>query len=184
MADTNSIHEILMDQLPEWFKPVLEYIAIMHGGAAELSDFVAAAEQVRKNDHIQTADATTIRYWERCLGIVSSAGDTLEYRRDRVMTRINQTVPYTVWHLRERLRELFGEDYTLEVNPAECWIRIIVTSDRYGAISLLHDLIYSYVPAHLYVYSNQQVSNVTSSNAYYAARMSRTFEQTIPTGGN
>ena len=42
----------------------------------------------------------------------------------------------------------------------------------------------SYVPAHLYVYSNQQVSNVTGSNAYYAARMSRTFEQTIPTGGN
>ena len=78
MADTNSIHEILMDQLPEWFKPVLEYIAIMHGGAAELSDFVAAAEQVRKNDHIQTADATTIRYWERFLRIVSSAGDTQE----------------------------------------------------------------------------------------------------------
>lgn len=184
MADTNSIHEILMEQLPEWFKPVLEYIAIMYGGAAEFSDFVAAAEQVRKNDHIQTADATTIRYWERFLGIASSAGDTLAFRRDRVLMRINQTVPFTVWHLRDRLQELFGEDYTLEVNSAECWIRIIVTSDRYGAISLLHDLIYSYVPAHLYVYSNQQVSNVTGSDAYYADRMSRTFEQIIPTGGN
>lgn len=184
MADTNSIHEILMEQLPEWFKPVLEYIAIMRGGAAELSDFVAAAEQVRKNDHIQTADATTIRYWERFLGIASSAGDTLAFRRDRVLMRINQTVPYTVWHLRERLTELYGDAYTLEVDPEECWIRIIVTSDRYGAISLLHDLIYSYVPAHLYVYSNQQVSNVAGSDAYYADRMSRTFEQTIPTGGN
>ena len=184
MADTNSIHEILMDQLPEWFKPVLEYIAIMYGGSVELARLDEDAEQIRFNDHIQTADATTIRYWERFLGIASSAGDTLAFRRERVMTRINQTVPYTVWHLRERLTELFGDAYTLEVNPAECWIRIIVTSDRYGAISLLHDLIYSYVPAHLYVYSNQQVSNVTSSDAYYAARMSRTFEQTIPTGGN
>ena len=184
MADTNSIHEILMDQLPEWFKPVLEYIAIMYGGSVELSRLDEDAEQIRLNDHIQTADATTIRYWERFLGIASSAGDTLAFRRDRVMMRINQTVPFTIWHLRDQLRELFGEDYTLEVNPAECWIRIIVTSDRYGAISLLHDLIYSYVPAHLYVYSNQQVSNMTSSNAYYAARMSRTFEQTIPTGGN
>lgn len=182
MADR--VRKILMDQLPEWFKPVFEYIAIMHGGAVELARLDEDAEQIRLNDHIQTADALTLRYWERFLGIVSSAGDTLEYRRDRVMTRINQTVPYTVWHLRDRLRELFGGDYTLEVNPAECWIRIIVTSDRYGAISLLHDLIYSYVPAHLYVYSNQQVSNVTSSDAYYAARMSRTFEQTIPTGGN
>ena len=181
---SDRVHKILMDQLPEWFKPVLEYIAIMHGGAVELARLDEDAEQIRLNDHIQTADAPTLRYWERFLGIVSSAGDTLEYRRERILMRINQTVPYTVWHLRDRLRELFGEDYTLEVNPAECWIRIIVTSDRYGAISLLHDLIYSYVPAHLYVYSNQQVSNVTSSDAYYAARMSRTFEQTIPTGGN
>ncbi|MBQ8130783.1 MAG: DUF2313 domain-containing protein [Clostridia bacterium] len=181
---SDQVHKILMDQLPEWFKPVLEYIAIMYGGSVELARLDEDAEQIRLNDHIQTADATTIRYWERFLGIASSAGDTLAFRRDRVMMRINQTVPYTVWYLRERLTELYGDAYTLEVNPAECWIRIIVTSDRYGAISLLHDLIYSYVPAHLYVYSNQQVSNVTGSDAYYAARMSRTFEQTIPTGGN
>ena len=181
---SDRVHKILMDQLPDWFKPVLEYIAIMYGGSVELARLDEDAEQIRLNDHIQTADASTIRYWERFLGIASSAGDTLAFRRDRVMMRINQTVPYTVWHLRERLTELYGDAYTLEVNPAERWIRIIVTSDRYGAISLLHDLIYSYVPAHLYVYSNQQVSNVTSSDAYYAARMSRTFEQTIPTGGN
>lgn len=180
----SEVHEILMDQLPRWFKPVLEYIEIMRAGGGELAEFDAIAERIRANTHIQTADSETLRYWERLLGISAAAGATLEYRRERVLMRINQTVPFTVWHLRDRLRELFGEDYSLEVNPAECWIKIFVTSDRYGAISLLHDLIYSYVPAHLYVYSNQQVSNVTSSDAYYAARMSRTFEQTIPTGGN
>lgn len=181
---SDRVYEILMGQLPTWFKPVLEYIAIMRGGSEELGRFDETAEQIRLNDHIQTADEATVSYWEQLLGIAPAPGDTLEYRRERVLMRINQTVPFTVWHLRDRLRELFGEDYSLEVNPAECWIRIIVTSDRYGAISLLHDLIYSYVPAHLYVYSNQQVSNVTNSDAYYAARMSRTFEQTIPTGGN
>ena len=181
---SDRVHKILMDQLPNWFKPVLEYIAIMHGGSVELEQLDEDAEQIRLNDHIQTADASTLRYWERFLGIASSAGDTLDYRRERILMRINQTVPYTIWHLRDRLRELFGEDYSLEVNPAECWIRIIVTSDRYGAISLLHDLIYSYVPAHLYVYSNQQVTNTADTGMYMADRMSRTFEQLIPTGGN
>lgn len=180
----SEVHEILMDQLPRWFKPVLEYIEIMRAGGGELAEFDAIAERIRANTHIQTADSETLRYWERLLGISADAGATLDYRRERILMRINQTVPYTVWHLRERLTELFGEDYTLEVSPEECWIKIFVTSDRYGAISLLHDLIYSYVPAHLYVYSNQQVSNVTSSGAYYAARMSRTFEQIIPIGGN
>ena len=99
--------------------------------------------------------------------------------------RINQTVPYTIYNLAAALRELFGPTgYSLTVNAEECWIKIFVTSDRYGATSLLHDLIYSYVPAHLYVYSNQQVSNHTNSDAYMADRMSRTFEQVVGTGGN
>ena len=71
---SDRVHKILMDQLPDWFKPVLEYIAIMYGGSVELARLDEDAEQIRLNDHIQTADASTIRYWERFLGIASSAG--------------------------------------------------------------------------------------------------------------
>lgn len=182
---SDRVHGILMDRLPEWFKPVLEYIAIMRGGSVELGRYEEIAEQIRANTHVQTADADTLRYWERLLGISSAAGDTLAYRRQRILMRINQTVPYTISNLADALRELFGPTgYSLTVNAEECWIKIFVSSDRYGATSLLHDLIYSYVPAHLYVYSNQQVSNHTNSDAYTADRMSRTFEQVIGTGGN
>ena len=38
------VHEILMSQLPRWFKPVLEYIAIMEAYGVELSDYQNAAE--------------------------------------------------------------------------------------------------------------------------------------------
>ena len=182
---SDRVYEILMNQLPVWFKPVLEYIAIMRGGSEELGRFDETAEQIRLNDHVQTADEATVSYWEQLLGITPVPGDTLEYRRERVLMRINQTVPYTISHLADALRELFGPTgYSLTVNAEECWIKIFVSSDRYGATSLLHDLIYSYVPAHLYVYSNQQVSNHTNSDAYTADRMSRTFEQVIGTGGN
>ena len=74
---SDRVHKILMDQLPAWFKPVLEYIAIMHGGSVELARLDEDAERIRLNDHIQTADASTLRYWESFLMIVSSAGDTL-----------------------------------------------------------------------------------------------------------
>ena len=30
-------HQVLMDQLPEWFKPILEYIAIMQAYAGVFS---------------------------------------------------------------------------------------------------------------------------------------------------
>lgn len=181
---SDRVHEILMDQLPKWFKPVLEYIAIMRGGSVGLGNIEGDAERIRANAHVQTADTDTLRYWERLLGISSGAGDTLDYRRERVMMRINQTVPYTLWDLADELRRLFGTEFTLTVDPERCVIRIIVTSDRYGAVALLHDLIYSRVPAHLYVISNQQVTNVGESDGYYAARCARTFEQVIGIGGN
>lgn len=175
----SEVHEILMDQLPQWFKPVLEYIEIMRAGGSGLAEFDALAGRIRANTHIQTADSETLRYWERLLGISAAAGATLDYRRERILMRINQTVPYTYWDLRDALTELYGADYTLEVNPEECWIKIFVTSDRYGATALLHDLIYSYVPAHLYVYSNQQVTNYARSDGYVGVRMTRTIEQTV-----
>ena len=85
---SDRVHEILMDQLPKWFKPVLEYIAIMRGGSVGLGDIEGDAERIRANTHVQTADTDTLRYWERLLGISSGAGDTLDYRRERVMTLI------------------------------------------------------------------------------------------------
>ena len=180
----DQVHEILMSKLPQWFKPVLEYIAIMRAYGFSLSDIEQAAQKIHANQYIQTCDETTLQNWERLLGLTYNIGDTDEYRRQRILLRFNQTVPYTVWHLDEDLRAMFGDDYTLEVNEKQCWIKIMVTSDVYGAVTLLHNLIFQWVPAHLYVYSNQQVTNHVLSDAFEAARMTRTFEQTIPARGN
>lgn len=178
------VHEILMSQLPQWFKPVLEYIAIMKAYGFTLADIEAAADKIHANQYIQTCDEKTLLYWERLLGLTYSYGDTLDYRRQRILLRLNQVVPYTIWHLNDELHSMFGDDYSLEVNEQECWIRIMVTSDVYGAVTILHNLIFQWVPAHLYVYSNQQVTNNIFSDAFDAARIARTFEQTIPARGN
>ena len=181
MAD---VTKVLMQQLPGWFKPVLEYIEIMRAYGYSLGAVETAAEKIKANMFIQTADSDTLRNWERLLNIPYTAGDTLEYRRERILTALNQTVPYTVWDLRAELAALFGDDFTLEVNPAECWIKVSTTSDRYGAVSLLRSVIQKWVPAHLYIYSNQQVTNYSATDMGCTARITRTFEQTIGTGGN
>ena len=155
--------DVLMRQLPGWFKPVLEYIAIMQSYGWALGDTEEIVQRLHDNDFIQTADSDTLRYWERLLKIQYRAGDTIEYRRERILTALNQTVPYTVWDLRARLTDLFGDDYTMTVNPQQCTITIVVTSDRYGAIDLLYDLIWDVVPAHLRVNANQQITNLSQS---------------------
>lgn len=180
----DGVHKVLMRQLPEWFKPVLEYIAIMQGYAVELSGYEQTAQQIEQNFFIQTCDLATIQMWERLLHLSVRYGDTIDFRRERIIQKLAQIAPYTVRHLRDRLTDLFGEDYTLEVNARECWIKIFVTSDRYGAVDLLYDVINDLVPTHLYVYANQEVTNYIPQDIFSGCRMSRTFEQTISPGGN
>ena len=112
-------HEILMEQLPDWFKPVLEYIAIMQAYAVELSGVEAAAAKIQANYFVETADSDTLKYWEDLMNIPQRAGDTLEFRRTRIMLRLNQRPPITVWDLHDKLTELFGTEYALEVNPQQ-----------------------------------------------------------------
>lgn len=177
--------DVLMEQLPTWFKPVLEYIELMQSFGVQLNTLNEQGQQIYNNQFIQTADLATIQTWERLFGITVRYGDTLEFRRARLIQKFSQIVPYTYWDLKDRLTALYGEDgYTLEVNSEECWIKIFVTSDRYGAIDLLYDLIWDVVPAHLRIYANQEVQNYLISNANVGAVISNTFVQNIGTGGN
>ena len=173
------IHEILMEQLPHWYKPVLEYIAIMRGYSVTVSDAEKDAEKIHDNFYIQTADAETLTMWERMLGITSRYGDTLDYRRERIISRLSAHSPYTFWSLDAQMTEYFGDDYTIGIDYDNLKIYITTTSDVYGAVDLLRDLIHRVVPVHLYVISNQQVTNYVTSRAYYGTRISRTLEQTI-----
>lgn len=172
-------HQILMDQLPEWFKPILEYIAIMQAYAGVFSGIEEKIALLEANYFIQTADDATLRYWEKLLGIPIRMGDPLEFRRQRIFLRLNERAPFTIWDLRDRLTKLFGDDYTMSLDVPNCKLYISVTSERYGAIDLLYDVINEIVPVHLAIKANQQVTNFIASKHYLGALTTRTFEQTI-----
>ena len=179
VTTVDGAHEILMRQLPKWFKPVLEYIAIMQGYAVQLSDMEGDAGAIYQNYFIQTADADTLSMWEGWLGIARQVGETLEFRRERILTRLSQSVPFTYWHFKERLTELFGDEYDLVIDPENCTMSILVTSQRYGAVELLNDLILSVVPAHIAVTANQLVQSSSVSNQYIGSAITMSIERTI-----
>lgn len=173
-----------MNQLPTWFKPVLEYIALMEAYGVSLDQMNAQGQRIYANLFIQTADSETLTEWERLFGITAKYGDTLDFRRQRLLQKFNQIVPYTIWHFRERLTYLFGDDYELTVDPVACTMKIFVTSDRYGAIDLLYDLIWDVVPAHIAVRANQETTSYSIGNKHIGAFVTGTLSQTISPEGN
>ena len=169
-----------MQQLPGWFKPVLEYIEIMKAYAAPLAEIEDLAQAIHDNFFIQTADLSTITWWEAFFGLTVQYGDTLDYRRERVLQKIIQVIPYTIWTLRDRLSALYGADgYATTEDSVNNTLTINVFPGNLGDVALLWNLIWDVVPAHLVVYANQQKTVTLGSNKYAGSNLARTFIQTI-----
>ena len=173
--------DTLTKQLPDYFKPIIEYQAIMQAHGAALDVVEGNTEQVRDNNYISTADEQTISFWENVLGLTYSYGDTLDYRRSMVMQKFTTMPPFSIQFLRDRLNQLYGEDgYTLDVDSIALTLKIKVTSDRYGAIDLLYDLLWDVIPAHLQIIANQITTNyVGGSKLYTGGFIMSTKIQTI-----
>lgn len=168
-----------MEQLPEYFRPIVEFQQIMAVHGSAINDLEKNVTQLWENLFIQTCDEATLKLYEKRLDITASPSETLEYRRQRILQKYNTIVPFSEPFLRIRLTELFGDDYSMSVDPAASKITISVTSARYGAVDLLYDLLWDIIPAHLQVISNQQVTNYISGNIYADEVMARTFVQSI-----
>lgn len=172
--------ETLRGQLPEYFRPIIEFREILKAHGYSLDKLDETSEKVKDNNYIATCDEETIAYYEKLLGITYRFGDTMEYRRARVLQKYNTIVPFSIEFLRDKLTELYGEDeYEMSVDSAACKLKIKVTSDRYGAIDLLYDLLWDVVPAHIQILANQQTTNRVPCRLYAAGAVSRVFVQTI-----
>ena len=174
------IFDYLMNQLPSWFKPVEEYIQIIKAWSVPMAKIVKDEEQIQANFFVQTADAATLTELERLMGISAFSTDPIDYRRERILTQMQQQAPFTEWHLRDKLTELFGSDYTLTIDPVNLELTIFVTSQRYGAVDLLNRLIASNIPAHLDVTSNQEIVRYIQSSQYLAASVTNSVVRDIP----
>ncbi len=169
----------LMQILPEYFREILEFRELMKTDQDVLAELETNIEQIRKNFYIQTADESTLAQKEALFDIFASPGETVEYRRQRLLQKYNTIVPFSIDFLRDQLKELFGEDFTLNIDAAACKLEVSVTSSRYGAVDLLYNLLWDVIPAHIEIHANQQVNNYSSAGLYIGGAMSSVFMQTI-----
>ena len=169
----------LIEQLPTYFRPVLEFqqLMIAHGWGYDLARITAGL--VLNNFFLQTCDEDTIAQYEKLFGIIPEAGDTMEYRRERILQKFSTIAPFDINYLNDRLRELFGGDYALTVYPEESRLIINLASERYGAVALLYNLLLDVVPAHIEVISNQTVMNYIDRPLYTGLVPGAAIHQTI-----
>lgn len=67
---------------------------------------------------VHEADEKGVALWEKMLKIKRRTTDTLEYRKFRILSKINNKLPYTIRSLKQLLNSLCGEgNYRVSLDP-------------------------------------------------------------------
>lgn len=94
-------------------------------------EFSLLWERIRQflNDcFIETAQLYVIERWEKIVGIVPKVTDTLDERRNRILYKMQVTLPYSEGTLKHiYLAGIVGEgNYKVTVDPVNCTIEVLL----------------------------------------------------------
>lgn len=139
---------------------------------AENPEFVIvwnAAEQVLRNEFIETADKYGISRFEKILNILPSKEDTLESRRTRIQARWFNTVPYTMKALISKLIALCGDsDFEIIKEYDVYKITILTNLELFGQVEELEHIIDTMIPCNMLVISNNEIPCGATGFAFIA----------------
>ena len=108
----------LLGYLPEWFRKILDFQEICKTEQEQMEALALAIHAVAGNFFFQEMDASAVAQWENIFGIVPNpAGESLEFRRARLLNRVSTRPPFTLGFLYQKLDELIGPGlWTVEVD--------------------------------------------------------------------
>jgi len=169
----------LKQLLPSWYEGIRETDLLMTIENGLLEKLAEQIKKVQDNQYISTADSQTISIYEEMLGITPTAGDTLDLRRFRILTRMTTQKPYTVKYLKELLSS-FGEPADLTMFYNEYRLLVEMNFEKYGQVTEVDYLFKSIVPANILVdIRNELKSDMPTNMLYAGASMTVTEHVTI-----
>ena len=140
----------LIEHLPPFMR---EYAEIKHIMSAEQPEFDSLREYVESaylDIAILTATEKGIAHWEKVLGTSPKDTETLEERRFRIITMMNQELPFTVRKLHEILTNRCGaENYHIDLKPQNYHIDVklgLANKNNYNQVVELLNVV---LPANL-----------------------------------
>lgn len=140
----------LINYLPHYEQPYLEIEEIMKAEQPEIDDLWSSVEKALADQYILDATEYGVKRWETMLLISPKDTDTLDERKFRILTRLNQELPYTLTKLKEVLVNLCGADgFFIEMNAAEYHIQVKLALGNENNYQDVVDLLKKMIPANM-----------------------------------
>lgn len=106
----------LSNYLPDLYKNILEFSELIKSENFLFNQLENKKNRTINNIYIPTCDITTVKKYEALFGIYDTSNSDLEFRRQRVLNRLNMSIPFTLQGLKHKLNEILGKDYEVNVD--------------------------------------------------------------------
>ena len=99
---------LLKKYLPSLYRENKEMEGLMNAEQPIYDEAETDTKFAFSRQFVVTADEKGVEQYEKILGIMPTATDSLEFRKRRVITRLSTTPPYTLNYLKQQLTTIFG----------------------------------------------------------------------------
>lgn len=142
----------LIQYLPDILQEIKEFGGIAAAENPELTALWSRLEDVSNDQFVQFATENGVKRWESILKIFPKGTDSLEDRRFRILTRLNEQLPYSYRMLEQQLATLCGEDgYRLQLNREAYELIIRVALSAKSNYADVESMLKRTVPANMVI---------------------------------
>lgn len=127
----------------------INYIVSAENHEFQLCDGIK--EAISNAGFIEYADTTFISRYENMLGIKPYPNATLDERRFDIIVKYNETPPFTMNVLKEKLKMLCGDDFIVIYIPEEYALTVALGVNGMSRYSAVEKMVKNIVPANLVV---------------------------------
>ena len=160
--------------LPEFVGEYREISEILSAEEPEIQAMENAVESARDCSFISYCGENEVARFERMMGVFPASGSTLEERQARILIRWNESPPYTLAALKEKLAAICGEgNYSVNVVYDEYLLELSVTLSRAGQVDELERLLERVVPANMAVAINNTLTAAPVTDMFIGGAVSR-----------
>lgn len=140
----------LINYLPQSLQENRELAAIMEAEQPEIDNLWNSAEQALTNQFVLEATEDGVKRWESMLDIPPKGTDTIDERKFRILTKMNQELPYTLRKLEHTLTNLCGIDgFSIKVFAVEHHIEVKLALGNHNSYSEVESILNKMIPANM-----------------------------------
>lgn len=138
----------LIGYLPPFLQKYYQFKEIFKSENPEIFKLHDEFENVKDRSFVEICDLDGLKRWEKMLNIRSEKNDSIKQRRIRILTKINDEIPYTMTAVKRKLDSIIGEG-NYEISVKDFNFKVTVAVSEPNLIETLEDYFKGVLPANL-----------------------------------